>query len=659
MYTVLIQPKNTMDTFNQFYPLFADMIEKDKVGICQWVESGNSVETAMPELYDLVERKNKWRAVIVRTEFEDEDERYPTDLTNPYDYLENAGRERLTIENGQVVDSDVPVIRLAHMLGGIPSPEPHFEAVTIFSENGEDKMPRVVYKPVLGEEYVNEEKAAYRRWCDENTFQGAAPLEIILVTVRKASLAKDDLAMVSAAWKGCTEAESSEFWKRNLYPHNCRFLVYDMEQRGSLQRQNDLFRFWISLRLIVENPTDPNVLQAHRLYRMNAILDQETLQEDFQYTINKLNVARYQLAKSLKHDEEELEHTEEKLPDYEMEVPIAFQFPRTTDFTLDTKNYLLTGGVGSSDFGVWKNYSEAANREFRLLLHSTERTLDQTAERIRGRCQYSEVEVRPLNGYQEEDIDAALQQVYGEILSERENLPDGMTRIEDKIDKADKAVYDQLLQRMNGKQVLGICLMSIVLMLLAFLPGVADAESWKVLALQGVFSVVILLVTVLLVLTRQRNRLVMAMKNFQLVLQSGLRELSIHAINYSDFFSGIATHIRGSSYLNLMRNKREKRDSTYYFKQNHLKKIEVMLSRLNLWSMALHVKVDMTSVDAIDLADEEAADGIDFDQLYALSSAGGSRLSQVPLNQTGICIDSPFRFVECIQIEREEIYDNV
>ena len=72
MYSVIIQNKRTMESFGQFHPLFSETLEKGEVGICQWMEAGITVEDALPELINLVEGKESWRAVIVRIQDEED-----------------------------------------------------------------------------------------------------------------------------------------------------------------------------------------------------------------------------------------------------------------------------------------------------------------------------------------------------------------------------------------------------------------------------------------------------------------------------------------------------------------------------------------------------------------------------------------------------------
>ena len=143
MYSVLIQNKKTMESFGQFHPLFSETLTKGNVGFCQWIEAGTTIEEALPELLDLVEDKEAWRAVIVRIQDEEDIVAHPCARLNPYDFYENAGGDRGIREN------PVPLVRLTHMLGGVPVPEARFEAKIV----KEDRLsPKVIYEPVTDKE---------------------------------------------------------------------------------------------------------------------------------------------------------------------------------------------------------------------------------------------------------------------------------------------------------------------------------------------------------------------------------------------------------------------------------------------------------------------------------------------------------------------------
>ena len=273
---------------------------------------------------------------------------------------------------------------------------------------------------------------------------------------------------------------------------------------------------------------------------------------------------------------------------------------------------------------------------------------------MREQCEYSDADVIPLTQYQEEDFNVSLEQVYKEMLDQQGSLPDKISDVEVKINEANEKVKDAIVQRMTGSQATLALGITIGTMVLCLIPGLFFSQSKAVVGFAMLICVAILAVSEFLVLLSQRNALIKLAKNFQMVFQNIIGELSHNASAFSDFLSSVASHIHGRSYLNIMKEKRQKRDSSYYFKQKHIKAIDVFLSKLSLWSSALHVKVDMKSVDVIELIDDLAGD-IDYDSLYSFD-VGKDFI--VPLNRIGSDIESPFGFIERIEIEREEVYDN-
>lgn len=648
MFTVLIQSKRTMESLQQFYPILAGTIRSGRVGLCQWIESGEAAETALPELTDLVRDKRQWRAVVVCAEPEGEDALFPADAANPFDFAENRGRTGLTVEDGELVDCEAPLIRLTHMLGGVPAPDPQFEAGLLHSEEG---APRVRFSRINSQE-TEEQKRAAARWNAARRFRGLPPAEILLVKARLAPEDRDGFAAVDSSWRVHTEADSSTFWRRNLYPANCRFLVFDMAARGAVRQQQELFRLWTSVLLIAGSDIDPNVLQAHRLYRLDVELDGEALAGSFQQAVSRLNTARYRLEKNLARDERETA-VAAAAPNYGVGVPVSFQMPGVAKMHFQAGGYGLTGGAGSGDMERWESYSLDARKELQALLQSVDRTLDQAAGRLRTECGYTEDQAVPLSRYQEEDMDLELGRVYHDILREQSELPEGISEIEGRVDEAGEKVEKLIRARMSRAQALragGLAFLAAAFCLLpGFFLGTART-AWIALPVCGA----LLALTCLLVLSRQRGRLIKAAKGFQSEFFAVVSELSHNAQLYAGFLSSVATHMQGQSYLKLMRRRRLKRSSAYRFKRRHLKAIEQFLGKLSLWSTALHAEVDLTAVDAA-VQLEDGGGEIDYDSLYSLDAGKDCRAA---VNQVGDTIRSPLSFVRRIEIEREEVYDD-
>ena len=64
MFTVLILPSASVDSYQPFSPLLSESIEKGEVSICEWIENADTVEEALPTLYPAIEGKKEWQVIV-------------------------------------------------------------------------------------------------------------------------------------------------------------------------------------------------------------------------------------------------------------------------------------------------------------------------------------------------------------------------------------------------------------------------------------------------------------------------------------------------------------------------------------------------------------------------------------------------------------------
>ena len=234
IYSVLIQTQTTMNMFSGYQSVFMDAIQKGQVGLCKWNPSGRDIDTALPDIHQLTDDKKEWRAIIIRSEADAGLMDLPLDAHNPYDFFPE-GKER----EGLWEESENPLIRLTHMLGGAPAAEKEFESRVI--DDGE-REPFVIFEPVEEDGAAAEE---HRAFLSKYEYDGVAPTSILLVTVRLVHLYDEENTEQILH----DEQGSSMFWKRNRYPGNCRFLVFDYSRQGPVRREGDRFRFWLTILL--------------------------------------------------------------------------------------------------------------------------------------------------------------------------------------------------------------------------------------------------------------------------------------------------------------------------------------------------------------------------------------------------------------------------
>ena len=646
MYNVLIQSHTTQSSFDRFYPVFSEEIQAGRLSVCQWIESGTTVRSALPELYDLIGKKNKWRAIIVSTQFTDRDAEHLSDPANPFDYLENAEQEEMPLgSDGNFVESDIPLIRLTHLLGGIPLPE-----VQVFSGDDDDDEGLKALK--AGESERRRE--AYLKWTQENVLEAVPPEEIILIHARRGRTDASDYIDLEEAWKQQDIFQPSLFWMRNTYPSICRFLTFDVDLHGVLSTQRDLFKMWCGLLLICKNRLPSDTMQAYRLYRLDLEIDTEKMEKKFQSVAGQLNQAKYQLRRDLRGQETSSRIIDPDLPAYEVGIPVSFNQTSSGEFSVSYEGYGLAAGEGSSDFIHWDSEVEQGNRGLKKLMHLLNRVLDQSSNRVRESTFMTEQELPVLTEYQQEDLRESMNDSYSAVLHVHEQLAFDKEGIEEDLAKADKEVKTLIVRRMTKETALAVCLIVPAAVLCALLPGILQSLNFRTAGIYLIFSLLFAVITVLAVLSLRRRRMINTMKDYQRILLEYVHRIMEHEPAYSEFLSSIASYIRGKKILDASARRKKQAESIRSLRLGHLKTIEAFLEKLESWSAAFHLNVDTREADVIRLEEDDQLELSELETLYEFAEEKGQ---SAEINRSGKQIPSPFGFIRRLLIEREEIYD--
>lgn len=645
MYSVIIQNKRTMESFGQFHPLFSETLAKGEVGICQWMEAGTTVEDALPELINLVEGKESWRAVIVRIQDEEDMAVHPAARMNPYDFYENADG------NGKIRENPVPLVRLTHMLGGMPVPETRFEARIVES----DRMnPKVIYEPVTDPE----EMAAHEKLSEKYRLKTKMPEEILLVTLCTHPKDRDDY--LRNVWENRKEQESSEFWKRNQYPGSCRFLYCEETKEGEVRRTGDLFYFWTAVLLLASNSINPNTLQAYRLHRMSVEFDKEEMARIMQESADRAERAIRFIKDSIRRELEKTQHTESQIPDYRLDSPVELHMPEKKNFYVSTADFGLFSRRESSDMAQWKERQMLSERGVASTLIRAERALDQSADRVRKFSEYPSEDIKPLNEYSKLDFQEELDNLFDDIFVQRNSLPgsgDG-----DKIRQAelDKKVKDTILHRVTGKRALCLLAIAAVLSFLCTLPALVQLlkRGWGSLPGMlfefGICIAVFVGIEVLILLLR-KGALRAAIGDYNRFVHSIVVHICENASTYSRYMSGIMSYMRGNSYLNQTKKKLFLKDEARYYKENHILALKNYREDVKRWSEALYLPVSMNTSAADDNLYIDVQIPPYSNPLYTFENGESY---EIPVNNTGDMVNAPFGFIRRLTIVREELYDD-
>lgn len=645
MYNVLIQSHTTQSSFDRFYPIFSEEIQAGRLSVCQWIESGTTVRSALPELYDLIGKKNKWRAIIVSTEFRDREGEHLTDSLNPYDYLENAELEEMPLgADGRFVESPIPLIRLTHLLGGIPLPE-----VQVTQEDEADEA-----LAALRAQESERRREAYIRWSEENVLEAVPPEEIILIQARRGRTDASDYIDLEEAWKQQDIFQPSLFWLRNTYPSICRFLTFDVDLHGVLSTQRDLFKMWSALLLMCKNRLPSDTMQAYRLYKLDLEIDTDKMEKKFQSVAGQLNQAKYQLRRDLRGQENMSRIIDPDLPAYEVGIPVSFNRTDASSFAVSFENYGLAAGEGGSDFIRWAEEVDQGNRGLKKLVHLLNRVLDQCSGRVRESTFMTEQELPVLTEYQQEDLQESMNDSYSAVLRVHEQLAFDKEGIEEELAQTDKEIKTLIIRRMSKKTALTVGMILPLALLCSLLPGILSSLNFRAAGIYLTFGVIFTALTVLLILSLRRRRMINTMKDYQRTLLEYVHRILAHEPAYSEFLSGIASYIRGKRILDAAARRRKQAESIRSLRLGHLKTIEAFLEKLESWSAAFHLDVDTREADVIRLEDEDQLELSELETLYEFTEEKGQ---SAEINHSGKQIPSPFGFIRRLLIQREEIYD--
>ncbi|MCL2378359.1 MAG: hypothetical protein FWC77_04445 [Defluviitaleaceae bacterium] len=645
MFTVIIMNQKTMDSFRKCYPLFLESINSKKIGICRWIESGTTVETAVPELSSLTDDKRDWRGVIVRMHDELTMSGFPRSPVNPYDFKASHEANEFSWEN------TVPLVRLTQILGGVPAPDIEFEAEEVV--NGHN-VPSIIYKTKINQA----EKIFYEELAEKHFYNGKHPTEILLVSIRrKAYKQQDDVREI---WNVYDELESSEFWRINRYPSICRFLFYEMDRQGSVVESADIFKFWTSVMLLALNKIDPSTLQAYKLYKCSALINEEAIEASFRQAYHRMLGARNHINERILVEAEQTENLAELLPDYDVEVPVVFDRLRGGQSGISDASFSIAPRSTASDMNSWVSMKRSEDEKTKAIVKSAEISLDQTADKMRDNLTFTGNRLFRVDKYQVEDIKSKLGNIYSNIIRLQSNLPRESLAYEEGLKAADNQIKETIAQRINKRQALGAYLILALVSLLAVIPtgvflflhGLGSVRGLVILAAVCVAAPAIV---ELVILAFQRMKLRGLIRKYKDKHRALITSLHNNVSSYSKYMSDIATHARGSSFLRIVKKQQLLKDHSYSAKQKHLKEVSIFLANIEEWSTAFYCPIKHDPEYVLEHVFLDTDIPSNTNPLYTLEY---NQNHEVPVNKSGIMLDSPVSFVERILIEREELYND-
>lgn len=652
MYTVLIQNQKTIESFQEFHPLFIEAFNRGDIGCCRWVESGTTVETALPGLSELIADKEEWRAIVVRVEDESSMREFATSSHNPYDFKVNKKHKDI------ISESPVPLIRLTHMLGDVPAPEEEYIPDVRIREH---KAPEPYFRRDDSEEAKNKRaknQQVYDELIRKYEYDGKKPVNILVVTLYGA-VKKSARKIAEATWDTQLEIQSSDFWKRNDYPGVCRFLVYQYVREGHVQKEADMFNFWMCVMLLATNDIDPSTLQAYRLYNISTEFDKAKMTENFQNKIDELAGCKLYVDDEIKRELQRRMDEKNPMPIYKMDIPVAMEIPGHMEVSVDIGEFDMCPRSINNELNKWEGLRTGAEETVNSVYRQADRALAESAERMRYCGSMSEEEVTPLDRFQKEDMNNELSKMFDKILQTQNALSESTNGTKEKTEQLATEVREKLKVRLDKALAIEIGLAVMLLVIAACVPAFLFCYKyyagtvWGVLAFT-LFLVMVFVVVELVILYKSRKDLTKKIDEYNDAMEDNVSALTQDLKQFSNFVSNIVSYSRGRSFLKLLKHKKFRMEADYESLQKHMRAINLMAEKVEKWSVAHYLSINYNREPGRDFTVDIYVNP----RKNVLYTFENDKEYYVPLNETGDYITAPFNFVEKLYIEREELFED-
>lgn len=618
---------------------------ENSIGFCQWIESGDTIETAIPDVYNAIGHEKEWRAIILLSGEDSSVASHPASPDNPYDYDENSADEYY------VKESDIPLIRLTQMLGGVPSPQSHFKSEVV---NEEGKLSRMIYRPIIDED----EEDRYNELTKKYFFAGVPPVEIILVTVKQKQSERTET--LKKVWKKSKSDIVVDFWKRNGYPSLCRFTYFEVDNRSSLQTSASKFEIWTTVMLLATNEINSSTLQAYMLYSLKVDFNETEMRDTLVRTAGRAIGAKQYLKLSIQRELDQRVKQDRTLPSYRLNAPVVIKMPSRKELYASVKKFPFFCRSVTTDLEYWETSRVKSYNGIQKAILVAERGLDHTADSIRDFCFYKDNEVAPLDNYQTEDFNMELDAIYAEMLNLRKKLPEIDLESKKKMSTLSREVRDDIVRRTTLRQTVRTYLIVLGALLLTALPTVVfkaknGVGAWRWIILAVVVFIVSATAVIAFLLYLQKKRLNDKIQSFNGFASRLVNRISENTIEYSQYMGTIASHIHGRSYMSHVSRKKYLRDESQFHMQSHISFLDALLENLENWGNAFHLGANFAHAEV----DENLTIDISLppyiNPLYTFES---DDIHDIPVNYSGDCVKSPFSFISRLNIIREELYDD-
>ena len=650
MLTVLIYQKLSQKFIDRYRALFESYEESGQIAFCFWDEHGTDVSSALPELNSIVRGIRQWRAVIVMPQLDNEDEEEPSRPENPFDYLCYEEAEP------DVHESNIPLIRLAQMLAGVPLVNKHYSNHRILNDKNQKQM---VVDLEEEEEALEKQQKIWNELNDKYSLPCDRPASIFLFKART----PQNLALPGAKQSDKVrryESDSSLFWYRNRYPARVRFLIQDCARVGNVHYQEDLFRFWMTALTIAVNNFPAGTFEAYKVYHTEARIDFDEVHTLFSKYYNRLSSIQFRANMQIK-DLQKSSHMVRQmgeLPMYQCEIPVHFELRSDPDLNISSKRIGLSGNCPIQEEPWWYRQVEKSYNAVKKLHSSIKMVLDRASLQCRYASKMTEDEICELDEYQFEEMDQQLSELEKKILTFNtyKALPIG--KFYRNLDKEKKSTGSEMRKRMSRKVTILSGIAALIIYLIGFIPDFAyqllQGNSFGTMFVLAMAGCLIMAGTSLACLMYFRRRVCFRIKKYNDVIYGIIDNYQKAGDTFATYLSDCCSYMRGRFMLQALKKKTLISSEEIVQLGRHVEHLDSQMHVIYNWLSDLDRKPQEDT-------ENHSKDYFDFDippgKNMGYSIQMDCRESSIPSVGGSTC-RAPYPYIYDFTVKRESLFEN-
>ena len=684
MFTVIICDKKIIDDCKTKYNAFLSSFFSEEIVYLSWNTEGTNIDKAVPELRETIADKKDWRVLILNTygiakvpltECVNDN---PFDLYSMHDY-DPSGKKLKKLDDLKTIDdvinynrnvkqvfrevSNEPLVRLTNWLM-----RPYVNFFSIEEELSDNE---------IREKLKDEENDSDRLIVSANKFRTQSSSQITQKIIAQnndclfENLPKN-VTVLSERAVYCDEIgirhseihkdEYLNFVENNLFPHNVRFLVFDVEynhEKIRISKNNLPFCTLINILATNEYPND--AIKPYKVYKVDIKLKEDVLLQKCDDFVSDLLAAKASI-ESLEKQEMNKKATHLNRKDFET----LFERDETIVCEIDKEYgddglYCEHDRIGlsqdcpESEEEYWDGQSDSIHKEFIKYMRQPQRAVKtKVKDNFHIKKDYYDERIADLTEYQCEDVEYKLISVE-EQLSEID--PQDILDIDDyskRIDEADDKIRARIDQRMNKKPTIIFSLILIILFTIgacayplnAYIDG-EDIWSYLSLALAAIIIFTVVLFVTLLVF---KYLLVRLFKKFNKTISGIISDIFDSLVLASHYLSENASIMRLNGIINYFG---KKSTNLLFILNKHKKDLDEVLSET--YSEYDHY---LSPLDKIKVKDDKNPFGYDYTKKikyhYDMKMIMGT--STISYLQEDNLVEIPSEFVDEVTLQMEEMY---